>query len=676
MAKRFQAQKPMFGANYYPEAWDRKEMDKDLDQMVGLGLNCVRIAEFAWDIMNPEKDVYDFSIFRETVDKCKERGISVVMGTPSHIPPRWMGEYDPSLYLITYEGKRMPDTRGGGFFCYNNPTYREYLVKFMEEMAQEFAHDENIIGWQIDNEMNPEWHGFHCCCKTCEEKFRESMRKKYHNDIEKLNRDWGTYIRANQFRSFEDLGTPASTSHPSFRLHWRQFQNECHHEILKLQRDIIRKYNEVPTGTCTMPCYFLDHENYRKNLEVLQFNQYYYKTEYGDEGYGDVLYWYSLLRGLKDKPFWVTETSTCWNGGTAGAYMRAKNFNRMNVWNAYLRGAELVNYWLWRAHYGGGELMHGSVVSSCNRPLQSTAETVQVAKELKKIAPLLNGTAIEKAEIAIHTSFNTAQAFNFSTISPKFSYRWRMLNSVYHPIEQMHYPIDVIYPSKDLSGYKMVITPFMLSLKEENLDKRILEWVANGGTWIVGPATDIRTEDLSKFTDKAMGMLEDITGLRQEFTLVKGANYPMHFIDGESTETIDEMYEMYTIADESKGTQSLATFGGEFGEGYIAAAKTPYSKGQIILLGALPEKAGWQSLIKKIANGLGVKPISDASETVALTLRKGDAGEVFSAVEVMHRENAFAVLPFDGEDALTGQKYAKGERVALEPYGVLIVKKS
>ena len=61
--------------------------------------------------------------------------------------------------------------------------------------------------------------------------------------------------------------------------------------------------------------------------------------------------------------------------------MRFKNFNRMNVWNAYLRGAEPVNYWLWRAHYGGGELMHGSVVSSCNRFLQSTPETVQVAQE-------------------------------------------------------------------------------------------------------------------------------------------------------------------------------------------------------------------------------------------------------------------------------------------------------
>ena len=92
----FSVRYPILGSNYYPEAWDRKEMDKDLDQMVEIGLNCVRIAEFAWDIMQPSRDTYDFSIFRETVDKCKTRGISVVMGTPSHIPPRWLAQLDPN----------------------------------------------------------------------------------------------------------------------------------------------------------------------------------------------------------------------------------------------------------------------------------------------------------------------------------------------------------------------------------------------------------------------------------------------------------------------------------------------------------------------------------------------------------------------------------------------------
>ena len=47
----FQAKKPVFGSNYYPEAWDRNLIDEDIALMQSMGLNCVRIAEFAWSTM-------------------------------------------------------------------------------------------------------------------------------------------------------------------------------------------------------------------------------------------------------------------------------------------------------------------------------------------------------------------------------------------------------------------------------------------------------------------------------------------------------------------------------------------------------------------------------------------------------------------------------------------------
>ena len=91
----FTVKKPIFGSNYYPEAWDRGEIDKDLDRMQEMGLNCVRIAEFAWKTMEPEEGKYDFSLFREVVDKCRERGISVIMGTPTACPAALAGREAP-----------------------------------------------------------------------------------------------------------------------------------------------------------------------------------------------------------------------------------------------------------------------------------------------------------------------------------------------------------------------------------------------------------------------------------------------------------------------------------------------------------------------------------------------------------------------------------------------------
>lgn len=68
-------------------------------------------------------------------------------------------------------------------------------------------------------------------------------------------------------------------------------------------------------------------------------------------------------------------------------------------------------------------------------------------------------------------------------------------------------------------------------------------------------------------------------------------------------------------------------------------------------------------------------PFADASPSVVTFSRKGEAGEFFAAVET-ENASAFVICPFDGENVLSGRWYARGERIALNPYDVLIVKKS
>ena len=37
--------------DYYPEQWDISMIDEDMDNIVEIGCNVIRIAEFAWHIM-------------------------------------------------------------------------------------------------------------------------------------------------------------------------------------------------------------------------------------------------------------------------------------------------------------------------------------------------------------------------------------------------------------------------------------------------------------------------------------------------------------------------------------------------------------------------------------------------------------------------------------------------
>ena len=66
------------GVDYYPEQWDISMIDKDLDNIIELGSNVIRIGEFAWHIMEKEEGKYDFSFFDMVIKKASEKGLKVI----------------------------------------------------------------------------------------------------------------------------------------------------------------------------------------------------------------------------------------------------------------------------------------------------------------------------------------------------------------------------------------------------------------------------------------------------------------------------------------------------------------------------------------------------------------------------------------------------------------------
>ncbi len=70
----------LFGAPYYPEHWDEATRKDDPERMSAAAFNVIRMAEFAWDMMEPTEGEYEFSFFDDAigrlankVDKTTER---------------------------------------------------------------------------------------------------------------------------------------------------------------------------------------------------------------------------------------------------------------------------------------------------------------------------------------------------------------------------------------------------------------------------------------------------------------------------------------------------------------------------------------------------------------------------------------------------------------------------
>lgn len=59
-AMKYQPDHLIVGVCYYPEHWDRKLWSQDMQRIREWGIEVIRIAEFAWALMEPEDGVFDF----------------------------------------------------------------------------------------------------------------------------------------------------------------------------------------------------------------------------------------------------------------------------------------------------------------------------------------------------------------------------------------------------------------------------------------------------------------------------------------------------------------------------------------------------------------------------------------------------------------------------------------
>ncbi len=666
----FKAQKPYIGAAYYPEAWDREQVDEDILLMLKMGMNTVRIAEFAWSNMEPAEGVFDFSLMRDVVDKCKMAGISVIMGTPTATPPAWLEERYPEVKMANMHGERM--THGARrHVCPTNKKYRELCKNIVTRMALEFKDDENIIAWQIDNELyNTEAGGRGCCCPVCHDAFIDDMKRIYGN-IDSLNKAWNNFIFSINYQSFEQLPTPRQDvwTHPSYSTEWMEFQNRSYIAFSDFQAELLHRYVHVPVGTDMMPFLGLDYEDMNKNLDIIQFNH------YNDSGnLWAVAFWCDYLRNLKDKPFWITETATCWSGAITPAGQRPKNFCVANSWLPLTLGAEANLYWLWRSHWGGHELMHGSVVDSWGRPLHIKDEVLRLSDEFKKASDILAGTTHTSNGIGLHFSHASWTMYMFQPVINVFDYNRFITEQIYKPLQEIQLRPDVLAAGISLENYKLIITPFMMTLEEKELDKRIIEWVKEGGTWVAGPMTDIRTPAAVKYKNAPYGHLEDWTNNRLEFMLPNGESFNIGYADGTEAKTVSLIYDALTAGENVKAIASYVNEGGYI-DGFAAITETKVGKGRIIMMGALLSPQDFAAFIAKLADECGIKPVTDASSSVVTALRSGEAGELFTAVETADK-NAYTVIPFDAENIITGEFYTLGQKLMLDRHDVVLAKKT
>jgi beta-galactosidase len=78
------------GVCYYPEHWAPERWSADFDAMRDIGIRFVRLGEFAWSRLEPNPGEYRFEWLQEVLNLAAQRQLSIVLGTPTATPPKWL----------------------------------------------------------------------------------------------------------------------------------------------------------------------------------------------------------------------------------------------------------------------------------------------------------------------------------------------------------------------------------------------------------------------------------------------------------------------------------------------------------------------------------------------------------------------------------------------------------
>jgi beta-galactosidase GanA len=640
-------------------------MEKDIARTKEAGINVARIAEFAWSKMEPVEGEFHFAWLHRVIDALAKEGIATILGTPTATPPIWLSRRYPDIMREEENGRRRQHG-GRRHCCSNNPHYRAASARIVEAMAKEFGQDENVIGWQIDNEIYASEGGKGCFCPVCQEKFAKTLASRF-GTVEKLNKTWNLGTFSQEYNSFDEIPTPRNAwVNPHHKLAWLTFQQESHISFVAMQADILKQYVSVPIGTDTMPINGMNYRHMTRKLDVAQFNHY-----NSEENLWEACFWFDFQRTLKDRPFWNTETSPNFSGSlAANGTTRRDGFCYANSFLPLALGAEANLYWLWRTHWAGHEIMHGSVLYASGRPMYTWEEIQKTSADFQKAADFLNNTRVS-TRLALHFPSESWNFFQTQAIVKTFDYNRSVLDRFYRPMVDLGLRPDIIESDLPLDGYDLIFTPFVPNLENEELGARMRKWVEEGGTWVIGPMTDIRTPDGAHFQDRPLGMLEEFANVTLSHPLpCSNGAFVCTTADGKALGD-SVWYELYENNGESLAEVTSAPHSTLIGKSVLL--RRTIGKGSLLILGFIPTAEDMKNILLPLAcQSADIAYGKAEGDSLMVVPRKGKNREGLILAEFEGRGGSYQ-LPCPMYEHLSGKTLSG--IVTVAPYEVLILEK-
>lgn len=648
------------GAAYYPEHWPEERWPEDIRLMREVGLSVVRMAEFAWSTLEPDEGDFQFGWLDKVIQSLSEAGILTVLGTPSAAPPAWLVQKYPDLLTVEEDGRRV-QFGNRCHYCVNSPEFHNAVRRIVSAMGEHFGPNPAVIGWQLDNEYSQV-----CYCDRCRKLFQDFLSERYQT-LANLNARWSTAYWSQTYSAWEQIPIPIGPHNPGLMLEFKRFITHSYRKFQRLQLDNLRPYLKpgVWVSHNFMGWYDgFDHYSMAEELDLASWDWY---VGTGQHDYTVSGAMHDLIRGLKQKNFWIMETqpgnvnwspiNNALNEGEA----------RAMAWHAVGHGADAILYWQWRSALGGQEQYHGTLVDQSGQPRPFYTEAQNLGKEFSVVSGLLAGTK-PAARVAMLYSYNSRWSIQWQPHHRDFNYVEHFLN-YYRCLIRHNIPVDIISADASLENYDLVIAPALLLINEEQA-ARLKEYTKRGGYLVLTIRSGMKDDYNALLPSRQPGLLTEMTGVEvEDYYALRD---PVPVVGNWFTGLSRQWAERLKIID-GKQPSVAARFGPANGwlDKQVAITVNSYGHGFVYYVGAYLDEETQQVFLDHVIRTARIRSILQTPPGVEVCKRVGtDRKDVYIVINHEDIEKEM-ILPTPVYEYLRDQQIA--DKLVLPPYDVAVL---
>ena len=668
----------LLGAAYYPEWWPPDEWEVDFRQMHDLGINTVRMGEFAWALFEPAPGEFAFDWMDHALSVADRYGIRAVLATPTASIPPWLFELHPDVLSANANG---PFTYGGrkGYNT-NSPNFLAASKRITTALAEHYGRHPGVIGWQLDNEPGHPPQSFD---PVSEKAFQMWLRQRY-KSLDELNRVWNGAFWSNRFTDRSQIRFPSNSAEggwqPAISLEYRRFFSDSFLNHLRIQAEILHAKTESqfvftnwPAPTWSVDVFaaarFLDAtawDNYVSAPGISRFQRQYTAGFLSD---------FCRCAGPNQR-FLCAEQNAYVppNAPPEGL--------RLQAYEDFAHGSYGQLYFEWRRPLAGGEEHRPSFLKGFDgniNPAQPVLE--RICKELGRIGRRLAG-AETRSEIAFLYDFSNEWAQGYGGVGDRNPRYNGEMQSFYAGMKALGRNIDVVPLAADYARYRLVIASNLRLVDDSTVD-RLRAFVAAGGTLVLNFRAATQNLDNSMRRTLAPGPFAEIAGVKSKaildlFEYNSGAgnlDAGLQAALGIQFAVAGPVFQPRTAIESLtlNGAEAIATVrGGGSLNGGPAVTRNRHGKGWVFYVGCdSTGDAFYETLARLVGEAALLKPLIAAPHGVEVTSRQDATFTYYFLLNLTQTAHEKIALPRPMDDLIGDRKSIT--QIALGPLDVAVL---